>query len=46
VKEEIFCEGETLGGEISLLFIVLFILFNKNLSFLSYLYSLFSAVYE
>lgn len=28
-KGEIFCEGETLGGEIPLLFLILFILSNS-----------------
>jgi len=31
VKGEIFCEGETFGGEIALLFVALFIIFNSLL---------------
>ena len=44
MKGEILCEGETLGGEFSLLCSVLLILFNKILSFLCHINSWFLTI--
>ena len=44
MKGEILCEGETLGGEFSLLFSVLFLLVNKIFYFLSHFNSWFLTI--